>query len=171
MPLQSLWQRFQRYYLRYDDLGFSIDISRMRFPEGFFEAMKPKIGEAFTAMQQLEKGAIANPDENRMVGHYWLRDVCGYAVSTMDVSRIARLTLSELSLRTPTRTAYALGTIGVEVISRALGYLDFRTGKNHHIWKISETTKSVITDELRSEYDLGAATQHDVVPERQVANT
>src|ERR1700737_997640 len=24
-------------------------------------------------MQQLEKGAIANPDEKRMVGHYWLR--------------------------------------------------------------------------------------------------
>jgi len=74
MPSQSLWQRFQQYYLRYEDLGFSIDISRMRFPEGFFEAMKPKIGEAFTAMHQLEKGSIANPDENRMVGHYWLRD-------------------------------------------------------------------------------------------------
>ena len=25
------------------------------------------------AMDALEKGAIANPDENRMVGHYWLR--------------------------------------------------------------------------------------------------
>ena len=25
-------------------------------------------------MDALEKGAIANPDENRMVGHYWLRD-------------------------------------------------------------------------------------------------
>ena len=25
-------------------------------------------------MQQLEIGAIANPDENRMVGHYWLRN-------------------------------------------------------------------------------------------------
>jgi len=24
-------------------------------------------------MEQLEAGAIANPDENRMVGHYWLR--------------------------------------------------------------------------------------------------
>ena len=24
-------------------------------------------------MAALEKGAIANPDENRMVGHYWLR--------------------------------------------------------------------------------------------------
>ncbi len=28
---------------------------------------------AFTAMDALEAGAIANPDENRMVGHYWLR--------------------------------------------------------------------------------------------------
>src|SRR5579859_3275345 len=26
------------------------------------------------AMDALEAGAIANPDENRMVGHYWLRD-------------------------------------------------------------------------------------------------
>jgi glucose-6-phosphate isomerase len=25
-------------------------------------------------MVELEKGAIANPDEGRMVGHYWLRD-------------------------------------------------------------------------------------------------
>jgi glucose-6-phosphate isomerase len=29
---------------------------------------------AFEAMRQLERGAIANPDEQRMVGHYWLRD-------------------------------------------------------------------------------------------------
>ena len=28
---------------------------------------------AMEAMRQLEGGAIANPDENRMVGHYWLR--------------------------------------------------------------------------------------------------
>jgi len=25
-------------------------------------------------MEELEKGAVANPDENRMVGHYWLRN-------------------------------------------------------------------------------------------------
>jgi glucose-6-phosphate isomerase len=24
-------------------------------------------------MDELERGAVANPDENRMVGHYWLR--------------------------------------------------------------------------------------------------
>jgi len=98
-------------------------------------------------------------------GHYWLRDVSGYTVSTMDVSRIARLTFSELSAKTPKRTGYALGTIAVEVLSRALGYVDFRLGRNHHIWQISETTKSVITDELRMEYDL------DAEPARQVANT
>jgi len=74
MSTQSLWQRFQQYYLRYDDLGFSIDISRMRFPDGFFEQIQPKVQSAFAAMGELEGGAIANPDENRMVGHYWLRD-------------------------------------------------------------------------------------------------
>ena len=46
----------------------------MRFPDDFFEKMQPKIDKAFAAMRELESGAIANPDENRMVGHYWLRN-------------------------------------------------------------------------------------------------
>ncbi len=29
---------------------------------------------AFTAMEELERGAVSNPDEGRRVGHYWLRD-------------------------------------------------------------------------------------------------
>src|SRR5438128_11344782 len=36
--------------------------------------MHPKIEKAFAAMRELEAGAIANPTENRMVGHYWLRN-------------------------------------------------------------------------------------------------
>src|SRR5882724_2255822 len=74
MASSSLWPRFQKYFLRYDDLGFSIDISRMRFADEFFDRMKPLVAGAFTAMRELESGAIANPDEQRMVGHYWLRD-------------------------------------------------------------------------------------------------
>ena len=35
--------------------------------------MAEPIKRAFEAMDALEQGAIANPDENRMVGHYWLR--------------------------------------------------------------------------------------------------
>src|SRR5947209_20010673 len=73
MASSSLWQRFQQYFLRYDDLGFSIDISRMKFPDDFFAQMRPKIEKAFSAMRDLEAGAISNPDENRIVGHYWLR--------------------------------------------------------------------------------------------------
>src|SRR5580700_6195563 len=74
MPSSSLWQRFQRYSLYYRDLGFSLDISRMKFPDDFFEKMQPKIDNAFAAMRALEAGAIANPTEKRMVGHYWLRN-------------------------------------------------------------------------------------------------
>ncbi len=36
--------------------------------------MKPKFDKAFKDMAALEAGAIANPDEHRMVGHYWLRN-------------------------------------------------------------------------------------------------
>src|SRR6266571_49736 len=74
MSSSSLWQRFQKYFLHYGDLDVSIDISRMRFPDDFFEKMQPRIEKAFAAMAKLESGAIANPDEKRMVGHYWLRD-------------------------------------------------------------------------------------------------
>src|SRR2546428_6517162 len=73
MASSSLWQRFQQYFLRHDDLGFSIDISRVKFPDDFFDKMRPRIDKAFTAMRDLEAGGIVNPDEKRMVGHYWLR--------------------------------------------------------------------------------------------------
>src|SRR5213596_1485380 len=46
----------------------------MKFPDDFFEKMRPKIDNAFAAMRALEAGAIANPTEKRMVGHYWLRN-------------------------------------------------------------------------------------------------
>src|SRR5213083_2694449 len=74
MASSSLWQRFQRYLLCYRDLDFSLDISRMKFSEDFFEKMQPKIEKAFTAMRELVAGAVADPTENRMVGHYWLRN-------------------------------------------------------------------------------------------------
>ncbi|KAI7989448.1 hypothetical protein LOK49_LG13G01748 [Camellia lanceoleosa] len=36
--------------------------------------MASKFQVAFKAMKELESGSIANPDEGRMVGHYWLRN-------------------------------------------------------------------------------------------------
>src|SRR5438046_5242351 len=45
----------------------------MTFDEAFLANMEPQMQRAYAAMDALENGAIANPDENRMVGHYWLR--------------------------------------------------------------------------------------------------
>ncbi|MEI8388008.1 MAG: glucose-6-phosphate isomerase [Verrucomicrobiota bacterium] len=69
----SLWNRFQQYFLSYDDLGISVDISRMNFPDDYFAGMAFVADRACKEMKELEAGAIANPDEGRMVGHYWLR--------------------------------------------------------------------------------------------------
>ena len=46
----------------------------MKFRGDFLATMEPAMQKAFAAMDALEAGAIANPDEKRMVGHYWLRD-------------------------------------------------------------------------------------------------
>lgn len=69
----QLWDRFQKRYTEFSTLGLAVDLSRMNFPDGYFDAQKGSIQSAFDAMAALEKGAIANPDEKRMVGHYWLR--------------------------------------------------------------------------------------------------
>ena len=70
----QLWQRFQKHFLSLGTTGITLDVSRMRFPEDFLDRMAEPAGRAFAAMKDLEAGGIANPDEQRMVGHYWLRD-------------------------------------------------------------------------------------------------
>jgi glucose-6-phosphate isomerase len=67
------WTRFKTHFFHNADLGVSLDISRLPFPDDFFTSMEPAMQRAFSAMTKLEGGAIANPDEKRMVGHYWLR--------------------------------------------------------------------------------------------------
>lgn len=74
MDAATLWQRYQDWLYYNEGLGFYLDVSRMRFDRAFVEALQPKFEQAFQDMAALEGGAIANPDEDRMVGHYWLRD-------------------------------------------------------------------------------------------------
>ena len=68
------WMRFKACLLSIESLRLSVDISRIPFPDDYFDKMAGPMRKAFAAMTALEQGAIANPDENRMVGHYWLRD-------------------------------------------------------------------------------------------------
>lgn len=67
------WSRYTRYTYHNASLGFALDYSRIPFADGFLAEQEPAIQQAYAAMTALEKGAIANPDEGRMVGHYWLR--------------------------------------------------------------------------------------------------
>jgi glucose-6-phosphate isomerase len=70
----ELWQRYSRFLCTCPEIALTLDISRMNFGDGFFSAMEPAMQQALAVMAELEKGAIANPDEGRMVGHYWLRN-------------------------------------------------------------------------------------------------
>jgi glucose-6-phosphate isomerase len=73
MSSADLWERYQAGLVVCDEAKLTLDVSRVPFADGYRASMAPRFAEAFTAMEQLEKGAIANPDEKRMVGHYWLR--------------------------------------------------------------------------------------------------
>lgn len=71
--MQNEWSRYLEHLYANETLGFSLDISRMAFPDAFFPKLEPRISAAIQQMAELEAGAIANPDEKRQVGHYWLR--------------------------------------------------------------------------------------------------
>jgi glucose-6-phosphate isomerase len=68
-----MWQRYQDWLYHHGELGFYVDISRIRFNAEFVAEIEPRFDRVFAEMKALEAGAIANPDEQRMVGHYWLR--------------------------------------------------------------------------------------------------
>ena len=73
MDNAQLWQRYHDWLYYDPDLNFYLDISRMRFLDELVQQMQPKFEKAFQDIADLEAGTIANPDEDRMVGHYWLR--------------------------------------------------------------------------------------------------
>ena len=70
----SQWQRFCSLLWHNPSLGFWLDVSRMGLDEAALSGLRPRFEKAFEAMAALEGGAIANPDEQRQVGHYWLRN-------------------------------------------------------------------------------------------------
>ena len=65
---------YAQQLVRYPELGISLDFSKLPLDDAFLSSMQGRIDRAFADMKALESGAIANPDEKRMVGHYWLRN-------------------------------------------------------------------------------------------------
>jgi glucose-6-phosphate isomerase len=71
---RELWDRYREYLTVHPSIQLRFDPSRMKFTGEYLAKLEPAVQRAFAAMDALEGGAIANPDEKRMVGHYWLRD-------------------------------------------------------------------------------------------------
>ena len=53
-----------------NNLGVTVDLKRM----GAVHLLLSRWQNAFSFLNELEGGAVANPDEGRQVGHYWLRN-------------------------------------------------------------------------------------------------
>ncbi|UCF69079.1 MAG: glucose-6-phosphate isomerase [Acidobacteriota bacterium] len=67
------WHGFHHRLVRVGELGFVIDLSTMPLSEQAERELAPSFANAFDEMREIEAGAIGNPDEQRRVGHYWLR--------------------------------------------------------------------------------------------------
>ncbi len=70
---RALWDRYKKLLQVYEPIGLTVDVSRMGITDAFVAELAPKFARAFEKMAALERGELANPDEKRMVGHYWLR--------------------------------------------------------------------------------------------------
>jgi glucose-6-phosphate isomerase len=68
--------RFDLYCRRrcaLDDPFVELDLSHAMLADADLQRLDAPLQQALAAMARLEGGAIANADEQRMVGHYWLR--------------------------------------------------------------------------------------------------
>tara|TARA_Y100001968_G_scaffold34821_1_gene26724 strand:+ start:5583 stop:7181 length:1599 start_codon:yes stop_codon:yes gene_type:complete len=68
------WERYCDLLFTDESLGFWLDISRMDVESNDFDEFKEIFSLAFSSLASLENGSIANVDEGRQVGHYWLRN-------------------------------------------------------------------------------------------------
>ena len=68
------WTHFQQWCLEIPELQLTLDLSRSGLTQEALAAFEQPCADALASMAELEAGALANPDEQRQVGHYWLRN-------------------------------------------------------------------------------------------------
>lgn len=68
------WTHFQQWCLEIPELQTTLDLSRSGLTQKNLAAFEQPCADALAGMVALEAGALANPDEQRQVGHYWLRN-------------------------------------------------------------------------------------------------
>ena len=68
------WDKFCNYLWFDKKLNIWLDISKINFTSKEIKNLEDKFKDVFSSIKELENGAISNIDENRQVGHYWLRN-------------------------------------------------------------------------------------------------
>ncbi len=68
------WEKFTNYLWFDKDISMWLDISKVIFSESEIKRIQENFEDVFKASKELESGAISNVDEERQVGHYWLRN-------------------------------------------------------------------------------------------------
>ena len=68
------WDKFCNYLWFDKKLNIWLDISKIKFNNDKILSLEKKFKNVFSSIKELEAGAISNIDEDRQVGHYWLRN-------------------------------------------------------------------------------------------------
>ncbi len=71
---RELWEEYRRRLCVVDEIALTVDASRMDLTDGLVAGMADQVARAHDEMARIERGERVNTDEDRMVGHYWLRD-------------------------------------------------------------------------------------------------
>ncbi len=88
------WEQFTQLSFKFPEVSLDLDLSRLGMTSGDLAALEPGLQKAYASMDELEQGAIANPDEKRMVGHYWLRDAA--LAPTTDLTQAISSTVAKI---------------------------------------------------------------------------
>ncbi|NQV48874.1 MAG: glucose-6-phosphate isomerase [Candidatus Marinimicrobia bacterium] len=90
------WDNFTNNLYTNSDLGFFLDLSDASIITSKIQSFGGRIQAALNDMDALEKGAKSNPDEDRQVGHYWLRnpDIS----PTSDICQLIKDTIRDIKI-------------------------------------------------------------------------
>src|SRR5688572_26022980 len=69
----STFEQYLAWRVALPQPAIELDLGDAGLRDEDLATAEPRLRAALSAMAMLEAGALANPDEGRMVGHYWLR--------------------------------------------------------------------------------------------------
>jgi biofilm PGA synthesis N-glycosyltransferase PgaC len=84
-------------------------------------------------------------------GHLQVRHQQNYEAPTMKVIPIARQLLAcrDFTMSTPKQTLWTLGTVILEGMARLQGFHDYWRKREHHIWQMVDSTKTLEAGQLK----------------------